>query len=78
MKKLNNFGAIERLTRAEMRNVTGGLVQPGGPGDCVDACGGSTGKSCANTNQPYCLITSCTNKDGKKVDVYGCSPTVPQ
>ncbi|MBD1387112.1 hypothetical protein IDJ75_17630 [Mucilaginibacter rigui] len=58
MKKLNDFGAIERLTRAEMRNVKGGLVQPGGPGGPVDGGGGDGGR---------CSTASCTLNDNEYI-----------
>ena len=64
---------FEKLSRAEMKNVKGGKVG-GGPGDCVDGC--SDTNRCPDTS-PYCLSTSCINKDGVKVNITGCSPTLP-
>lgn len=76
MKKLKEFGAIERLTRSEMRNVKGGVRQPGGPGECASACGDGL-KACPE-NSPYCLTTNCRDNQGVTHEIKGCSPTLPQ
>ena len=61
MKKLNEFVAIA-LTRAEMKNVRGGLVQPGGPGGPVDGGGG---------DRP-CSTASCTLNDNEYIYTGTC------
>jgi hypothetical protein len=76
MKKLQlkalALGAAEVLTRAQLRNVLGGVNAPG-PGDCPTGC--SNLNPCP-VNSPYCLSTTCTDNNGTHF-INQCSPTLP-
>jgi hypothetical protein len=60
---------FNKLSRAEMKNVMGGLVNPG---DCIKSeC--SSDSDCTTTN-PHCYKETC-NSTGKEVTYCGKNPS---
>jgi hypothetical protein len=61
---MSNF---QKLSRAEMKKVKGGVEQP--PGKCESTCGGALGQ-CGSTQE--CKTTDCRDKDGNVVSISVC------